>query len=113
MITAGLGVCTLGMALLALSVDRGLVLTVLASAVVGVGRPDAARSLSSSQAETAQGSISGALSVARQLGSTPGTQLADVARDAFNTAAARGYLIVAAVGLIGAVWARWALRNAP
>ena len=53
------------------------------------------------------------LGVARQLGSTAGAQLADAARRAFNTAAARGYLIVAVVGLIGAVWARWALRNAP
>ncbi len=79
----------------------------------GAGGSGPAGSLSPSQVATAEASISGALTLSRQLGSAAGTQLADAARAAFDSAATRGYLAVAALGLIGAVWAWRALRDAP
>lgn len=63
------------------------------------------------RAETADGSIAGALTVAGQLSSTAGEQLIDAARDAFDTAAAAGYLVVAVVAALAAAWASWALRR--
>jgi len=51
--------------------------------------------------------------VVGQLGTPEGSRLADAARDAFNGAAARGYLVVAAIELIAAAWAWRALRHGP
>lgn len=165
-IALGLAVCALGMALLALAVDGGLVLTILASAVVGVGLSgliapastvvmnelpaakagdgsslnmvsrfvgaamgvavvgsvfaslytshlsDSVGSLPPAQAATAEASISGALQVAAQLPPAPAAQLVDSAREGFDHAAAAGYWVVAALALLAAAWAWWALRRA-
>ena len=67
-------------------------------------------SLPSAQAETAQGSIQGALDVAAGLSSSAGASLTDAARDAFDAGARAGYSVIALLGALSAAWAWHALR---
>jgi EmrB/QacA subfamily drug resistance transporter len=73
---------------------------------------DSVHGLSSEQADSAQGSIAGALSVASNLGAGAGQELLAAARDAFDTAAAAGYAVIAVLAALATVWAAWALRRA-
>jgi DHA2 family multidrug resistance protein-like MFS transporter len=72
---------------------------------------DSVSSLSPSQASEATSSISGAVDVATQLGGNAGASLLDAARDAFDQAAAAGYVVLAVVAALAAGWAAWALRR--
>jgi EmrB/QacA subfamily drug resistance transporter len=66
-------------------------------------------SLSSAQADKAQGSVQGALEVADTLGSTSGDTLASAARDAFDRGASAAYVTVAVLAAFAAVVAWFVL----
>jgi EmrB/QacA subfamily drug resistance transporter len=72
---------------------------------------DSVSSLSAAQASDATSSISGAVDVAAQVGGSAGTSLLTAARDAFDQAAAAGYVVLAVVAALAAGWAAWALRR--
>jgi len=68
--------------------------------------------LGPTQADTAEASIQGALDTAARLSGPARNQLTDLARDAFTAGARAGYLVIAAIAALGAVWAWRALRGA-
>jgi EmrB/QacA subfamily drug resistance transporter len=68
--------------------------------------------LDASQAEQAQGSLQGALTVANSLDATAGSSLTNTARDAFNSGAAVAYIAVAVLGVLAAGWSWVALGRA-
>jgi len=72
---------------------------------------DSVSSLSPARASEATSSISGAVDVAAQVGGSAGASLLDAAGDAFDHAAAAGYVVLAVVAALTAVWAAWALRR--
>jgi len=70
----------------------------------------AVNSLGAGNADTAEGSLQGALTVAGTLDPAPGNALADAARDAFTTGATVAYAVTGLLGLLAALWAWRALR---
>jgi len=63
------------------------------------------------QVAEAKGSLQGALEVAGAIGRAPGQTFAGVARDAFNSGARIGYLLIAVVAAGAALWVWNALRS--
>jgi len=72
---------------------------------------DAVSGLSTASADKAQGSIQGGLEVAQSLPAKQGAALADVARDAFDRGATVGYVVLAVLAAVAAVWSWFALRR--
>jgi DHA2 family multidrug resistance protein-like MFS transporter len=87
-----------------IAVVGSILASLYASRVAG-----AVTSLSPSQADTAKGSIQGALTVAATLPPSGEQSLTHAARDAFNHGAVVAYAVVAMLGLVAALWAWFAL----
>ncbi len=71
---------------------------------------DAVASLSAGKADTAQGSIQGALEVSKTLDPIGSHSLAAAARSAFETSATAAYVVIAVLAVLAAVWSWFGLR---
>ena len=84
-----------------------------ALAIVASRLSDSVGALSPANAAKAQGSIQGGLEVAQSLPNSAQAALASAARDAFDSGATAGYLVVAGLAFLATVWAWFALGRAP
>jgi EmrB/QacA subfamily drug resistance transporter len=71
----------------------------------------AGASLSAADADKASSSLQGGLEVAQGIAAPQSVSVADAARDAFDRGAVAGYLMIAALAALAALWAWLALRR--